>query len=360
MSTPAGNQQTGGNNWRQIVTSLYPDALTQTYCVPPVHFNRVPYDRIHVPGTGHAALQLLKPGAAPAHNVPQVSQRPVPPSRHSQWTQKSQPQVIPGRVQKSDLQDDLAQTHVMLNLQKIATIHKEVMFILSQLSFGNYLNQPAYAAAAAELPRPSQIDTKKIKYSHGEADFVLIHHYNGILIGELKSIGRNQADVNNPQPPADADVAKRVTKAVKQLDRSETVVRHLVSDVAPDLTVRKTIFLPYVSTKQLQRVLDNDQQLKQRVSDKMMHCTWKLDALTVKTGHWLLNKSQGLGGPGHNITMVGRQKLSLLDRGRAIGWFQDGVGVREIARRLLWCGGNLPYANTVLEPPYGSSSVQQA
>ncbi|KAK7106369.1 hypothetical protein V1264_017634 [Littorina saxatilis] len=33
--------------------------------------------------------------------------------------------------------------------------------------------------------------------------------------------------------------------------------------------------------------------------------------------------------------MVGRQKLSLLDRGRAIGWFQDGVGVREIARRLL-------------------------
>lgn len=32
--------------------------------------------------------------------------------------------------------------------------------------------------------------------------------------------------------------------------------------------------------------------------------------------------------------MVGRQKLSLLNRGRALGWFQEGIGVRETARRL--------------------------
>jgi len=66
----------------------------------------------------------------------------------------------------------------------------------------------------------------------------------------------------------------------------------------------------------------------------MMHCKQNIEALTVNTVHWQLNKSQGLGAPGQNNTMVGRQKLSLLDRGRAVGWFQDGVGIREIARRL--------------------------
>ncbi|KAK7094307.1 uncharacterized protein [Littorina saxatilis] len=262
--------QTSNSNWRQIVTSLYPDALTLTYCVPPVNFNKVPYARGTVPGTGLGALVLHPPsGAGPVHNVPPVSQRPVPPSRYSLWTQESQPQAIPGRVQESDLRDDFAQNHVMLNLQKLgktfSTGRPEGMFILSQLSFGNYLNQPAYTAAAAQLPRPSQLDTKKTKYSHGEADFVLIHRQHGILIGELKSVGKSRACAKNPQPPADAEVAKRVTKAVKQLDRSETVMRYLVSDVAPGLTVRKTLFLPYVSTEQLERVLDNDPQLEQAV-----------------------------------------------------------------------------------------------
>ncbi|XP_070207914.1 uncharacterized protein [Littorina saxatilis] len=266
MAGPGSSQQTNSSNWRQIVTSLYPDALTRTYCVPPVNFNKVPYARGTVHGTGHSALVLHPPsGAAPVHNVPPVSQRPVPPSRYSLLTQEPDPQAIPDNVQESDLRDDFAQNHMMVNLQELGNSRHEVMFILSQLSFGNYLNQPAYAAATAQLPRPSQLDTKKTKYSDGEADFVLIHRQHGILIGELKSVGKSQACSQNPQPPADADVAKRVTKAVKQLDRSETVVRHLVSDVSPGLTVRKALFLPYVSTEQLERVLDNDPQLKQAV-----------------------------------------------------------------------------------------------
>ncbi|XP_070207998.1 uncharacterized protein [Littorina saxatilis] len=151
----------------------------------------------------------------------------------------------------------------MLNLQELCP--DEAMFILSQLSFGNYLKKLADAAAAAQPPRPSQLNTRTTKYSDCEADFVLIHRQHGILIGELKSVGRHQVDVNNPQPPTDPDVAKRVTKAVKQLNRSERVVRHLVSDVTPGLTVRKTLFLPYVSVKQLKRVLNTDQDLLEQV-----------------------------------------------------------------------------------------------
>ncbi|XP_070208117.1 uncharacterized protein [Littorina saxatilis] len=263
------SHQASSSNWRQIVTSLYPDTLTQTYCVPPVHFNRVPYVRDTVPGTGHSALVLPPPsGAPPIHIVLTPSQQPTaafPPSGYSLWTQESQPQAVPSRVQESDFRDDFAQNHVMVNLQELGNSRHEAMFILSQLSFGNYLNQSAFAAAAAQFPQPLQLDTKITKYSHGEADFLLIHRQHGILIGELKSVGKTEACAQNPQPPADADVAMRVTKAVKQLDRSETVVRHLVKDVAPGLTVRKTLFLPYVSCAQLQRVLDNDPQLKQAV-----------------------------------------------------------------------------------------------
>ncbi|KAK7089593.1 hypothetical protein V1264_024408 [Littorina saxatilis] len=395
MAGPGSSHQTSSSNWRQIVTSLYPDALTGTYCVPPIQFNRVPYVRDTVPGTRHSALVLHPPsGAAPDHNVPAASQgaatssvqpgtgQPTPgghqkkgkgpqarqpahsrqhpyarsvqwlqpfsgqathgqqsttgqsssgqathgqqsttgqsssgqathgqqsttgqsssgqathgqqsttgqsssgqathgqqsttgqsssgqqSAQYSLWTQESAPPCTPVNVQQTDISDDFAQNHVMVNLQEFGNSLDEAMFILSQLRFGDYLNQPAYAAAAAQLPRPSDIDTQQTKYSDGEADFVLIHRQHGILIGELKTVGRWQKDVNNPQPPADADVAKRVTKAVTQLDRSETVVRYLVNDVTPYLTVRKTLFLPYVRSEQLERVLDNDPQLEQAV-----------------------------------------------------------------------------------------------
>ncbi|XP_070207910.1 uncharacterized protein [Littorina saxatilis] len=331
MAGPGSSHETSSSNWRQIVTSLYPDALTGTYCVPPIHFNRVPYVRGTVPGTRHSPLVLHPPSSAGlGHNVPAGSQgaatssvqpgtgQPTPgghqkkgkgpqarqpahsrqhpyarsvqwlqpfsgqathgqqsttgqsssgqqSEQYSLWTPESVPPCTPVNVQQTDISDDFAQNHVMVNLQELGNSRHEAMFILSQLNFGDYLNQPAYAAAAAQLPRPSDKNTQQTKYSDGEADFVLIHRQHGILIGELKTVGRWQKDVNNPQPPADADVAKRVTKAVKQLDRSETVVRHLVSDVAPGLTVRKTLFLPYVSTEQLKRVLDNDPQLEQAV-----------------------------------------------------------------------------------------------
>ncbi|KAK7478075.1 hypothetical protein BaRGS_00030681, partial [Batillaria attramentaria] len=54
-----------------------------------------------------------------------------------------------------------------------------------------------------------------------------------------------------------------VTKAVKQLDKCEQVVNHVMSDVARGVSVRKTLILPYISRTQLQHVLDGDSQLAQ-------------------------------------------------------------------------------------------------
>jgi hypothetical protein len=169
-------------------------------------------------------------------------------------------------VQASDFYDDFATNHVISNLKTLGEEGKEGMLILTQLSFGEYLSLPAYAAAVKKLhqsglPLPSDLDTLTIKFSSGEADLILFHRYYGILIGELKSIGRWHS-LNNRQP-LNSEVAKKVTKAVTQLNKSVYVVRHVISYIAPGLTVKVTLLLPYVTRAQLTSVLAADPVLLQ-------------------------------------------------------------------------------------------------
>lgn len=247
------------------MTSLYPDALHRTYIVPPVHFNRVPYETVTVPGTGLSALMLDDLTATPAHKVPPLSQpsgaapfHGVPP--HSLWIQEPHPQSTPRRVQESDCNADFAQRCVLTNLRELGNDGCEVMFILSQLEFASYLNKPSFAAAAAQLPRPINLAPR---YRHGNFGILLIHRLYGILIGKIKAINCKQATLSLPQGRADVNVVKRVRKTVSHLDKSDTVITYLLSDIAPGLTIKKTIFLPFVSSSQLHRVLSADPQLEQ-------------------------------------------------------------------------------------------------
>ena len=134
------------------------------------------------------------------------------------------------------------------------------MFIVSQLNFSSYLNKPSYAAEAAQLPR---LITLPEKYRRGDFDILLIHRRYGVLIGEIKSVGRSQPKLGKTPAEDDADVAKRVGRAIKQLDKSEIVVKHVLDDIARGLTVRKTLFLPNVGNAQLRRVLGADPLLEQ-------------------------------------------------------------------------------------------------
>jgi hypothetical protein len=184
--------------WRKFVTSLYPDVLTKAYCVPaPFNFNKVPYRRETVPGTAECAFVLHDPSdSAPSGSAPSGSAPPAPGTSHSLsapqvlWSQES-PQNVPVTVQASDVHDDVAQNHLLRNLRALGEDRGEAMFILSQLNFGDFLNEPAYAATVKQLRLrlPKDLD-KKVKYSHGEADFIIFHCLLGILIGELKAIGR--------------------------------------------------------------------------------------------------------------------------------------------------------------------------
>ncbi|XP_070183807.1 uncharacterized protein [Littorina saxatilis] len=239
----------------RIVRSLYPDLLSRTYIVPPVHFNKVSYTRKNVPGVNYlSALVRTSPsGNGPqAHDHFPTSLTTVPANPQSILPQETE---IPVRVQENDFRDDFAQKHVMHNLQAYANSRQEVMFILSRLNFGSYLNQPAYAAATAHLPRPSELDTGKTTYSNCEADVVFIHRDHGILIGKIKSVGRNNA-VNKET------IVKRIKQAATQLDKSAKVVRHILKGVASDLPFFRTIFLPYISSRQLRQILEEDNALQ--------------------------------------------------------------------------------------------------
>ena len=265
--------------WRDIVTSLYPDALHRTYRVPPEYFSRVPHGSDTASGKCVGRLALNRP-VRPAARVPTVppSSQPsvsanIPPA--SQRSNPPTPISTTVCVQGNDYRDYAPQCQVLAKLQELGNVLREPMFILSQLNFGDYIDEPSYAAAvkASQLPKSLQPSDLGTKYKAGDFDILLIHRRHGVLVGELKSVGKDppgedqpgvdQPGVDRTPAQADDDVAKRVGEAVKQLDKSKTVVSHLVSDIAPGLTVRKTLFLPYVSSSQLQRVLSADRQLEQ-------------------------------------------------------------------------------------------------
>nr|KAG5692907.1 hypothetical protein BaRGS_031411 [Batillaria attramentaria] len=173
---------------------------------------------------------------------------------HSLWTREQHPVAQPINVQETDSRDDFAQQHVLHCLQTLGEQRQEAMSVMSSLDFTDYLNK-LDATHAAQFPLPGDLPATQ---RQGDFDVIVIHRKYGVLLGEIKSVGIHD---NNP---TDKAVADKVTKAVKQLDKCEKVVNHVMSDVAPGVSVRKTLILPYISRTQLQHVLDGDSQLAQQ------------------------------------------------------------------------------------------------
>nr|KAG5697836.1 hypothetical protein BaRGS_016098 [Batillaria attramentaria] len=63
---------------------------------------------------------------------------------------------------------------------------RDVMFVLSQMGFGDYLDDPCYAAASSSLPRP--VDLKRKQLDVGDFDVLIIHRQYGILAGTGKTL----------------------------------------------------------------------------------------------------------------------------------------------------------------------------
>ncbi|KAL8581858.1 hypothetical protein ACOMHN_010232 [Nucella lapillus] len=271
-----------GQQWQNIIRSLYPEALSRTYRVPPEHFFRVPLKRGVVPGTTQPTF-LLHQGtrqdlsAKPRKKrgkkkSPEKTREAAPPrpacaesdeeSARALWTVEPEDPNRPDvNVLECDIQDDFCQNHVLVNLQALGKRHNEVMFIVSQLKFKNYGNKPCYAPAADAL---RTVFTMDVKDQRGEFDILVIHRHRGILVGEMKSLGLSPGGGihRTLEPRKNEEFGGKVRKAVTQLDKSERVLKHLLQDVADDVKIRKAVLLPYVKMAQLRSVLESDSELK--------------------------------------------------------------------------------------------------
>ena len=172
-------------------------------------------------------------------------------------------------VSAADAKDDRAMQHVLHCLRALADNQNEAMFVLSALDFRNYLVELCNNAASATLfPRPADLKTKgKVKGADkGEFDLLVIHPTYGLLVGEVKSVGDTFSGSPSLTTQEEAAVEKRVAKAVRQLDKEEAVLKHLVSDLQHPPRVRKTLLLPNVTRAQLRSVLASRPALE-RVCD---------------------------------------------------------------------------------------------
>ncbi|XP_070202752.1 uncharacterized protein [Littorina saxatilis] len=263
-ATARSHSLTAAQQWENVITDWYPRLEERAYFVPSVHFNKVHYDRQHVGG----------------RHVPQTDHVPVlvpqPPVADRRRGDQS--------VSESDIRDDRTTQRLLACLRALADRQKEVMFVLSQLDFGDYLGEPCYSAAASVFARPIDLKKKKKKKKktktqeaeeteeslhEGDFDLLIFHREYGVLVGEVKTVGDNFSSLTLTQQQQDAIVVKKVEQAVKQLNKTEKVLRHLLSNLQPPPRVRKSVMLPNIARSQLQRVLRNNPQLEQAVCQCM-------------------------------------------------------------------------------------------
>ncbi|XP_070185349.1 uncharacterized protein [Littorina saxatilis] len=219
--------------WRKDVVKWYPKLHQRTYFVPPVLMKRLNLDSDQV---ADRSVAIPKPPVTISHKGC-------------------------GQVDTSLELDSLAQQHIMHCLKVFAEKTNEVMFVLSQLLFSSYLAEPCFAAATKRLPRP--VDLKKRNQNRGDFDFLFIHRHYGLLAAEVKSVGTLFTGEPSLQTQEDAVLAKKVQQAVKQLNKSDDVLKHLTGDLPQRPRVTKTLMLPNVTSAQLQRVLNSKPAIKQ-------------------------------------------------------------------------------------------------
>ncbi|XP_025079966.1 uncharacterized protein LOC112555694 [Pomacea canaliculata] len=230
--------------WLQWVEDSFPDLDSRAYFLPPVYFNRVPMSTETVAGQDVLVLQPAPGQAGQSSQVPMKS--------------------LVAPVQDSDVRDDEAMQRVLVCLQKMCEVKGETLFGLSQLQFGEYLGEPCYAAAAANLPTPATLPTAHPRnWKEGDFDVLLIHRHYGLLVCEVKSFGNNLNKLNMSQKDVDDNISKKVKQAVTQLHKADAMLSHLVSDIASGLRITKTIAVPNLTAVQLQQAISGNIQLTQ-------------------------------------------------------------------------------------------------
>ncbi|XP_025078791.1 uncharacterized protein LOC112554932 [Pomacea canaliculata] len=256
------NQMTGSQEdvlqraqefWLKWVEAAFPDLDSQAYFLPPVYINRVPMTRQTI--AGQDVLVLHKPSGQAGQSF-KVAVNP------SAAAQSSIPKPI--SVQDSDVRDDAAMQRILLSLQKMSQQNSEVFVAMSQLQFGEYLGEPCYAAAAAQVPLSTSLPPPLPKnWDKGDFDVLLIDRKYGFVVCEVKAVGDNVRELGLSQQDMENNIRKKLKQAIVQLDKAEAMLSHLVSDIASGLRITKTIAVPNLTAHQVEQAIAGDKQLTQ-------------------------------------------------------------------------------------------------
>ena len=126
------------------------------------------------------------------------------------------------------------------------------MMVVCELDFRKYLDgetDPIHRAQCALFPRPA--DLRAQKKHEGDFDILVLHREYGLVTMEVKAVGAEPSIV-----PTDQVVVKKVTQAVKQLEKAKDVLHHLVHDLTPTpIRVTRCLMVPYLTSQQLSQAL---------------------------------------------------------------------------------------------------------
>lgn len=225
------------DGWLDWVMEAFPDLERRCYFFPPVFIRRVPIIMITV--AGQRVVMLVKQGAQTIDKISTPS------------------------VQTSDMVDDDALQHVILNLMTLSKelSKKETFMCLSQFPFGSYLGEPNYAPAVSHLPSPTNLPSElPWNWRQGDFDVLLIHRQYGFIVFEVKAVtGNSETSVEQ----GIEQTTKKLKEAVKQLNKAEAMLTHLTSDIARNVRITKIIACPNLTSQELNDFISNDEQLKQ-------------------------------------------------------------------------------------------------
>nr|KAG5688196.1 hypothetical protein BaRGS_027791 [Batillaria attramentaria] len=99
----------------------------------------------------------------------------------------------------------------------------EVMFVMSQLDFENYLSEPCYSGAVSQMKRPADLRGQKL--DKGDFDVLIVHRNYSLCAGEIKSVGFNAADRKLSEQQIQDEVLKVLRKMLK-LQKTVTISPH--------------------------------------------------------------------------------------------------------------------------------------
>ncbi|XP_025111945.1 uncharacterized protein LOC112574841 [Pomacea canaliculata] len=143
--------------WLQLVEAAFPDLDSRAYFLPPVYVNRVPMSRQSVGGQDVLVLQPAPVQAGQSNQLATASSD-IPQGLILQ----------PPAVYDSDIRDDAAMQRVLICLQRMFEQKKEAVVGINQLRFGQYLGEPCYFAATAQLPLSKSLPKASLRDRQGD------------------------------------------------------------------------------------------------------------------------------------------------------------------------------------------------